>query len=71
MVLAFIGIGNVGFAIANNLQKKGHKIIIAHDDINNETVKKAIVRNRHFTVHKIQEAIDVADIIFRQIGKLN
>ena len=27
MKLAFIGIGNVGFAIANNLQKKGHNII--------------------------------------------
>ncbi len=33
MKLAFIGIGNVGFALANNLQKKNHEIIIAHNDI--------------------------------------
>ncbi|WP_299224882.1 NADPH-dependent F420 reductase [uncultured Psychroserpens sp.] len=64
MILAFIGIGNVGFALANNLQKKGHNIIIAHDDINNETVKKAIVKNSNFTISKIQEAIEVSDMIF-------
>jgi len=28
MKLAFIVIGNVGFALANNLQKKGHEVII-------------------------------------------
>ena len=64
MKLAFIGIGNVGFALANNLQKKGHEIIVANNDENSETVKKALEQNPNFSVKKIQEAIDGADVIF-------
>ncbi|CAM1343448.1 NADPH-dependent F420 reductase [Tenacibaculum amylolyticum] len=64
MKLAFIGIGNVGFAIANNLQRKGHKIIIAHNDLKNETVQKALQKNTAFTVQKMQEAIHNATVIF-------
>ncbi len=64
MKLAFIGIGNVGFAIANNLQKRGHYIIVANNDENSETLKKALEKNSNFSVKKIQEAIDEAEIIF-------
>lgn len=64
MKLAFIGIGNVGFALANNLQKKGHEIIVANNDENSETVKKALEQNPNFLVKKIQEAIDEAEVIF-------
>lgn len=62
--IAFIGIGNVGFAIANNLQKKGHDIIVANNDENSVTVKKALEQNVNFSVKNIQEAIDEAEIIF-------
>ena len=62
--LAFIGIGNVGFAIANNLQKKGHEIIVANNDENSETVKKALEQNANFSVKNIQEAIDEAEVVF-------
>lgn len=64
MKLAFIGIGNVGFAIANNLQRKGHEIIVANNDGNSETVKKALEQNANFSVKKIQEAIDEAEVVF-------
>ncbi len=64
MRLAFIGIGNVGFALANNLQKKGHEIIIAHDDIKSESVIKAQQKNPSFGVLSVQEAIDRSDIVF-------
>ncbi|GGP01378.1 hypothetical protein GCM10010992_01530 [Cloacibacterium rupense] len=64
MKLAFIGIGNVGFAIANNLQRKGHEIIVANNDENSETVKKALEQNANFSVKKIQEAIDEAEVVF-------
>lgn len=64
MKLAFIGIGNVGYALANNLQKKGHKIIVAHNDSNNDTVKKALNKNNAFSTSTIQEAINQSDIIF-------
>ncbi|WP_312344603.1 NADPH-dependent F420 reductase [Chryseobacterium binzhouense] len=64
MKLAFIGIGNVGFAIANNLQKKGHDIIVANNDENSETVKNALAQNPNFSVKNIQEAIDEAEVVF-------
>lgn len=64
MKLAFIGIGNVGFAIANNLQKKGHDIIVANNDENSSTVKKALEQNPYFSIKNIQEAIDEAEVVF-------
>lgn len=64
MKLAFIGIGNVGFALANNLQKKGHQIIIAHNEVKSESVVKAQEKNVAFSSLPIQEAINEAEIIF-------
>lgn len=64
MKLAFIGIGNVGFAIADNLQKKGHEIIVANNDPTSETVKKALAQNPNFSVNTIQEAVNQAELIF-------
>ena len=64
MKLAFIGIGNVGFAIANNLQQHGYEIIIANDNPESDSVKKAIEKNSAFTVDTIQQAVDRADIVF-------
>jgi hypothetical protein len=64
MKLAFIGIGNVGFALANNLQKKGHEIVIAHDDETSETVERAQQKNQNFKTKKVEEAIDFADVVF-------
>lgn len=64
MKLAFIGIGNVGFAIANSLQKKGHDIIVATNDSTSETVKKALEQNINFSAKNIQGAIDEAEVVF-------
>ena len=64
MKLAFIGIGNVGFSIANNLQKKAHDIVIAHDNIKSESVLMAKEKNALFSVLPIQEAIEYSDVIF-------
>ncbi|TXD71366.1 NADPH-dependent F420 reductase [Aequorivita antarctica] len=64
MKLAFIGIGNVGLALANNLQKKGHEIIVAHNDSKNETVQNALHNNHNFTTNKLQEALDLSDVVF-------
>ena len=36
MILAVIGAGKVGSALANGLQKSGHQVILAHDDPNND-----------------------------------
>lgn len=64
MKLAFIGIGNVGFAIANSLQKKGYDIIVATNDSTSETVKKALEQNINFSAKNIQGAIDEAEVVF-------
>lgn len=64
MTLAFIGIGNVGFALAHNLQKKGHQIIIAHNDGTSESVQKALAKNTDFTVKPVQQAVNEADMVF-------
>jgi len=64
MKLAFIGIGNVGFALANNFEGKGHHIVIAHDDPQSESVSEAIKKNARFSVKPIQEAISEADAVF-------
>lgn len=63
MKIASIGIGNVGFALANHLQQKGHTLLIAHDDPQSVSVQKALSRNAHFQVLPVQEAVDAADLI--------
>lgn len=60
----FIGIGNVGFAIANNLQKCGHKIIVGHNDLNSESLKKALAKNPSFKTANLQEMINQSDLVF-------
>ena len=64
MKLAFIGIGNVGFALANNFQKKGHEIIVAHEEVDGETVRQAKEKNPSFSAMKLQEAINHSDMVF-------
>ena len=60
----FIGIGNVGFAIANNLQKCGHEIIVRHNDLNSESLKKALAKNPSFKTINVQEMVNQSDLIF-------
>ncbi|WP_299553052.1 NADPH-dependent F420 reductase [Seonamhaeicola sp.] len=64
MKLAFIGIGNVGFAIANNLQQKGYEILVANDNPESDSVKKALDSNPLFSVLPLKEAVDMAEVIF-------
>ncbi len=67
MKLAFIGIGKVGFALANNLQKSNHEVVIAHNDVTRESVVHAQQQNPNLTVLPVQEAINASDIIFLAI----
>lgn len=64
MNIAFIGIGNVGFALANNLQKNQYSITIAAKDPSSKSVQKALESNVYFRVGLPQEAIDKAEIVF-------
>ena len=64
MKIAFIGIGNVGFALANNLQKKGHEIIVATDNAESKSVQKALKNNPSFSVASVQDSVNEAETIF-------
>lgn len=64
MKISFIGIGNVGFAIANNLQKLGYEIIIGSNNNDSKSVQKALEQNHNFKVMEIQSSVNLADIIF-------
>ncbi len=64
MKLAFIGIGNVGFAIASHLQKKGHEIIVAGNNPDSESVKKALAEYPDFSLQPVQQAVDAAEMVF-------
>ncbi|OYU80640.1 MAG: hypothetical protein CFE23_07905 [Flavobacterium sp. BFFFF1] len=63
MKIAFIGIGNVGFALAARLQKCRHEIIIAADKAS-DSVTKALLQNPDFTTAATQKAIDSSDVVF-------
>lgn len=67
MKLAFIGIGRVGFALANQLQQSGHEAAIAHHNFNSESVKKAQASNPALKLKPVQEAINWAEVIFLAI----
>ena len=67
MKIVFIGIGNVGFAIANNLEKRGHQIIVATNNPGSKSAMKALSANSGFKVKKTQYAVDEGDIIFLAI----
>ncbi|WP_412476398.1 NADPH-dependent F420 reductase [Flavobacterium sp. TBRC 19031] len=64
MKIAFIGIGNVGFALANQLERKGHQIVIATEDRGSESVQKALKLNPNFVIKSIQKAVDEAEVFF-------
>lgn len=64
MNITFIGIGNVGFALADNLSKSGHRVTIAARDANSESVKKALAKNPDLVCLAPTEAVATADVVF-------
>ncbi|MGD0920119.1 MAG: NAD(P)-binding domain-containing protein [Thermodesulfobacteriota bacterium] len=64
MKITFIGIGNVGAALAGNLAKAGHEVTIAARDLNSDSVKSAQVKNPALKVKPAKEAVAEADVIF-------
>ena len=64
MNIAFIGIGNVGFALANNLEKLGHQVLIAHDGGESASVSKAVKTNPNLIVQPVTTAIAQSDVVF-------
>lgn len=64
MNITFLGIGNVGSALADNLAKHGHTVMIAARNPDSKTVKAAQAKNSNFLVKPVSEAIDAAEVVF-------
>ena len=64
MLIAFIGIGNVGLALADSLQKLGHAVTIAARDLESESVRAAQARSPALMARPVREAVAEAETIF-------
>lgn len=64
MNIAFIGIGQVGSALAGQLVGLGHTVKIAARDRNSDKVKAALAKYPNLQVAAISEAIATAEIVF-------
>ena len=62
MKIAIIGTGNVGGTLATKWAHKGHHIFLGTKDINNFKGKN-LLNNPNTSVHSIQAAVALADII--------
>lgn len=64
MNITFIGIGNVGGALAANLIKTGHSATIAARDPSSESVRKAQAATFALRALPVEEALRQADVVF-------
>ena len=64
MNITFIGIGNVGSALANNLAKLGHTVFIAARDPRSESVRAALTLNTRLRALPVAEAVKKAEVVF-------
>jgi predicted dinucleotide-binding enzyme len=64
MNITFIGIGQVGGALAANLLKAGHQVTIAARDMKSDSVRKAQQANPALKALPMQEALRAAEVVF-------
>lgn len=64
MKIAFIGIGNVGSALADHLARLGHSVTIAARDARSESVRKAVAKNPSLVARPPEEAVAEAEVVF-------
>jgi len=62
--IAFIGSGQVGSALADNLVRAGHDVVLAARDPGSESVRAALARQPRLTVGAPAAAVAAADLIF-------
>src|SRR5579883_3345900 len=64
MNLTFIGVGNVGAPLADQLQRLGHSVTIAARDTHSQSVQAALKRNASFEVKAPIDAVRSAEVVF-------
>ncbi len=64
MKIAFIGIGKVGLALADHLERLGHSVTIAARDPSSDSVVRAQATNPRLAVAPTPEAVREAEVVF-------
>ncbi len=64
MKIAFIGYGNVGGPLADQLQRLGHEVLLAADNPASDGVRKAVARNSNLVVASSTNAVSAAEVVF-------
>lgn len=64
MKIAFIGYGQVGAPLADQLARLGHDVRLAANDPQSDSVKKALLRNPALQVATPVDAVQTAEVIF-------
>ena len=64
MKITFIGYGNVGAALAGNLARLGHEVVLAKGREESESLKKALGRAPSLTAAPTGEALARAEVVF-------
>ncbi len=64
MKIAFIGYGQVGSALADQLQRRGHQVTLAAHNPASDSVKAALSRNPGLQVAAAKAAVAEAEVVF-------
>lgn len=64
MKITFVGCGNVGAPLADQLQRLGHEVVLAAADPASESVRRALGRNAGLKVAAPREAVAAAEVVF-------
>lgn len=64
MKIAFLGYGNVGAALANQLQRLGHEVTLAVTNPDSEKLKKALEKNAKLKTASPGDAVASAELVF-------
>lgn len=64
MKIAFIGYGNVGAPLADQLQRAGHEVTLAARDPSSSGVREALAKNVKLNVSTTRDAVEAADVVF-------
>jgi predicted dinucleotide-binding enzyme len=67
MVIAIIGIGNIGGALAEGLSKKSHQIILGVRDLKNSDAQALAKAHKTISINTVAEAVKQAEVILLAI----
>lgn len=67
MKIAFLGFGNVGAPLADQLQRLGHEVTLAARDIHSESLQHLRARNPGLRTAPVEAAVSGAEVVFLAI----